>query len=239
MSIRGVPQLKELIVRYCDLGGSSRGTREFIATGLLDFARAHPECQVSTVIKRNKHPMVRGNYVAGFDKVRQAATRPAPLGFCGRSDAGAAVRASARRSHGLPPPRLALLAHQALTPAPTPPSLRPQTIGVKNTDAEAVAAVAQTLSDSSGRKMLKFEKEVYSRAPSVQGSWACDTTAGPAFLEQLTVERVDAVDDGGADSFLAWKAVQQATSDKAAEREDEEDEDEGGEDGDEEGESRR
>eukprot|EP00616_Rhizochromulina_sp_CCMP1243_P019371 CAMPEP_0118964122 /NCGR_PEP_ID=MMETSP1173-20130426/1869_1 /TAXON_ID=1034831 /ORGANISM="Rhizochromulina marina cf, Strain CCMP1243" /LENGTH=148 /DNA_ID=CAMNT_0006912545 /DNA_START=10 /DNA_END=453 /DNA_ORIENTATION=- len=69
MSIRGVAQLKGLTLRYCDLGGSSRGARQFIRENLVSWAEKNPQTQVETAIKRNKHPQLIGEYVWGEPKI--------------------------------------------------------------------------------------------------------------------------------------------------------------------------
>lgn len=43
MSLRGVKQLRELVVRYSDIDGSSRGIREWIKKDLTGLAAANPE----------------------------------------------------------------------------------------------------------------------------------------------------------------------------------------------------
>lgn len=62
-------QLKELVIRYCDWGGSSRGIREFIAKDLVGFADANPQLKISVVRRNNMHPVVRGRYINGREKV--------------------------------------------------------------------------------------------------------------------------------------------------------------------------
>src|SRR5690348_935021 len=65
MSLRGVRQLKELIIRYSDYDGSSKGVREWMSTSLLDFAARNPQLNIKTLLKRNKHPYVEGHYLNG------------------------------------------------------------------------------------------------------------------------------------------------------------------------------
>mmetsp|Transcript_19297 Transcript_19297/g.17529 ORF Transcript_19297/g.17529 Transcript_19297/m.17529 type:complete len:132 (-) Transcript_19297:21-416(-) len=69
MSIKGVKQLKQLIVRYSDYDGSSRGMIDWIRTKLVDFATNNPSLIITTEIKRNKHPFLKGIYLNGNDKV--------------------------------------------------------------------------------------------------------------------------------------------------------------------------
>ena len=62
MSIRGVKNLKELVIRYSDRDGSSKGIRSWMSAHLLNFANANQEVQIKTELVRNKHPFIRGNY---------------------------------------------------------------------------------------------------------------------------------------------------------------------------------
>ena len=109
--IRGVPQLQRLVVRYCPHGGSSRGARAFVFDEFAKFAEANPAVECRSELGRGKHPVVRGSYVWGDDKVLDA----------------------------------------------------------KNRSSDEVMRMAEVLRDSSGRKMLRFEKPVVSEKPSIQG----------------------------------------------------------------------
>jgi large subunit ribosomal protein L43 len=68
MSIKGVRQMKELVIRYSDYDGSSRGVREWIRTNLVGFAAANPDLAVKTELKRCAHPFVQGHYANGNSK---------------------------------------------------------------------------------------------------------------------------------------------------------------------------
>ncbi|KAJ1436685.1 thioredoxin-like protein [Ochromonadaceae sp. CCMP2298] len=68
MSLKGVRQMKELVIRYSDYDGSSRGVREWIRTNLVGFAEANPDLSVKTELKRNVHPYVQGHYANGNSK---------------------------------------------------------------------------------------------------------------------------------------------------------------------------
>ncbi len=68
MSIRGVRQLKELIIRYSDRDGSSEGIRHWMHQQLVNFAKTNPTLTVRTVLKRNKHPTLTGVYLNGNSK---------------------------------------------------------------------------------------------------------------------------------------------------------------------------
>ena len=65
MSIRGVKQMKELVIRYSDYDGSSRGVRTWMSQNLLKLAEGNPDLQIRTELKRCKHPILRGEYVNG------------------------------------------------------------------------------------------------------------------------------------------------------------------------------
>ena len=79
MSVRGVRQLKQLLVRYSDYDGSSKGIRyeciflpmwsrqlsffrEWIRRDLVNLAKENPELSIKAELKRNAHPFLRGYY---------------------------------------------------------------------------------------------------------------------------------------------------------------------------------
>jgi large subunit ribosomal protein L43 len=68
MSLRGVKQLKELVIRYSDYDGSSRGIREWMGNSLLNFAKQNGNLQIKTELKRAKHPLLIGQYENGNSK---------------------------------------------------------------------------------------------------------------------------------------------------------------------------
>ena len=121
--IRGVPQLQRLVVRYCPHGGSSRGARAFVFDEFAKFAEANPAVECRSELGRGKHPVVRGSYVWGDDKV----------------------------------------------------------LDCKNRSSDEVMRMAEVLRDSSGRKMLRFEKPVVSEKPSIQGPALGDGIGFAAF----------------------------------------------------------
>jgi large subunit ribosomal protein L43 len=69
MCTRGVWQLKTLVLRYCPIGGSSIGAREYLRTGFLDFAAKNPQVECKAILGKGKHPAVEGRYVWGVNKV--------------------------------------------------------------------------------------------------------------------------------------------------------------------------
>ena len=92
-------------------GGSSRGARAFVFEEFAKFAEANPAVECRSELGRGKHPVVRGSYVWGDDKV----------------------------------------------------------LDCKNRSSADVLKMAEVLRNSSGRKMLRFEKPVVSEKPSIQG----------------------------------------------------------------------
>ena len=69
MSVRGVAQLRQLLIRYSDIDGSSAGVRQFLSSNLRSFAESYPNLTIKTEIKRNSHPIVQGEYITGNDRV--------------------------------------------------------------------------------------------------------------------------------------------------------------------------
>eukprot|EP01036_Dinobryon_divergens_P024013 gene24013-32420_t len=71
--LRGVRQMRELVIRYSDYDGSSKGIREWIQSDLVKFASEnqfkdeHTEkgLVIKTDLKRNFHPCIRGHYLNG------------------------------------------------------------------------------------------------------------------------------------------------------------------------------
>lgn len=69
MALRGVWQLKKLVVTFCDFSGSSRGAREFIDSLLLAFKAKNPQLEVERQLERGCHPTLKGSYVNHRDRV--------------------------------------------------------------------------------------------------------------------------------------------------------------------------
>lgn len=69
MATRGVWQLKRLVLKFCDISGSSRGAREFMETQLPAFQSANAQLEVEAVLNRGRHPNLHGFYRNGRDRV--------------------------------------------------------------------------------------------------------------------------------------------------------------------------
>ncbi|CAI5980565.1 unnamed protein product [Closterium sp. NIES-64] len=69
MAVRGVWQLRRLVVNHCDFSGSSRGAREFVASLLPRFKEGNPQLAVDAVVNRGKHPNLHAQYVNGRERV--------------------------------------------------------------------------------------------------------------------------------------------------------------------------
>jgi len=69
MAVRGVWQLKKLIVCYCDHSGSSAGAREFMERIFPKFQRQNPQLELATELVRGHHPHLRGHYVNKNERV--------------------------------------------------------------------------------------------------------------------------------------------------------------------------
>ncbi|ODQ67710.1 hypothetical protein NADFUDRAFT_39131 [Nadsonia fulvescens var. elongata DSM 6958] len=63
-----VHQCKRVTLRYSNWGGSSNGMRAFIKNNLKDIASQNPQIEF-LVEQKSGHPLIRGDYVNGRDKV--------------------------------------------------------------------------------------------------------------------------------------------------------------------------
>lgn len=62
MCTRGVWQLETISLRFCKQGGSSVGTREYLATSLRDFAEANTGVTFNVAHAAGRHPLAVGRY---------------------------------------------------------------------------------------------------------------------------------------------------------------------------------
>ncbi|KAH8425218.1 39S ribosomal protein L51, mitochondrial [Aspergillus melleus] len=62
-------QCKRLDFHYCDWAGSSRGMVSFLKNKLPAFAKKNPQIEIRVSPRPHKHPMVKGHYINGREKV--------------------------------------------------------------------------------------------------------------------------------------------------------------------------
>merc|ERR1719469_137834 len=69
MVSRGVQQLKNLRLYFCDFGGSSAGVRSLLQSAdLVNFMDKNSALTLECHMKRNQHPYVSASYVNGYVK---------------------------------------------------------------------------------------------------------------------------------------------------------------------------
>jgi len=68
MSIRGVYQLMRLDLKYCDHSGSSRHLRNFLENHLKTLREDWSHLDITTTVRRGRHPNVTGTYRSGRQK---------------------------------------------------------------------------------------------------------------------------------------------------------------------------
>ncbi|BFZ54038.1 39S ribosomal protein L51, mitochondrial [Savitreella phatthalungensis] len=62
-------QCKSIELAYCDWAGSSRGMNDFLLNRLRTFATANPQIDLIVRKRPHRHPILRGHYVNGREKV--------------------------------------------------------------------------------------------------------------------------------------------------------------------------
>ena len=69
MVSRGVHQLKNLKLFFCDFGGSSAGVRSLLhSTNMVDFVNKNEHLDIKCYMKRNHHPYISATYINGYVK---------------------------------------------------------------------------------------------------------------------------------------------------------------------------
>ena len=69
MVSRGIPQLKNIRLYFCDYGGSSVGVREALKTQeLANYMTANEHLKLEVTMKRNSHPYMSSTYINGYVK---------------------------------------------------------------------------------------------------------------------------------------------------------------------------
>ncbi|KAI9912291.1 hypothetical protein PsorP6_008990 [Peronosclerospora sorghi] len=123
MATNGVWQLKQVTIRYCQHGGSSRYVRQLLRDQrFLKFVEDNPQVQFETKIKGAHHPILIGDYVKNQRKVSDIKNQDIPF-----------IMKQVRLNRRL-----------------------------------------ERLRNSSGRKMTRIKKPVYSKRPTIQGIWQPD-----------------------------------------------------------------
>ena len=62
-------QLRKLVLEYCPGGGSSRGLREYTEQRRSQLIQENPQIIIETRERRGHHPVLRGMYLNGREKV--------------------------------------------------------------------------------------------------------------------------------------------------------------------------
>jgi large subunit ribosomal protein L43 len=69
MVSRGVHQLKNIRLYFCDFGGSSAGVRAFLQSeNLVNFMNQHEHLRLEVYMRRNHHPYISSTYINGYVK---------------------------------------------------------------------------------------------------------------------------------------------------------------------------
>jgi large subunit ribosomal protein L43 len=69
MVSRGVPQLKNIRLYFCDYGGSSLGVRNALQSPqLVNLMKENPHLQLEISMRRNFHPYISSTYINGYVK---------------------------------------------------------------------------------------------------------------------------------------------------------------------------
>ena len=198
MATRGVFQCKQLTLRYCEHGGSSRAVREYLASGrLLEWAVERPTVDIRVRVRNGKHPNLQADYltksVSNKNALNGIQSKLVVHQVCLKSKGISEEEQHIRRqpSHKRDDQRQYHRKRQnqrSLLSAE----------GLENNDNDdhdehwknPVEAQLDKLYNRSGRKMTKFTKPVYTDTPSIQGVWtpSLDLHREDAF-EMKLVER--------------------------------------------------
>ncbi|ETI34332.1 hypothetical protein F441_18932 [Phytophthora nicotianae CJ01A1] len=80
MATKGVWQLKQVTIRYCQHGGSSRYVRQLLGDErFLKFVEENPQVQFETELKGARHPILIGDYVTNERKVSDIKNQDIPF----------------------------------------------------------------------------------------------------------------------------------------------------------------
>ncbi|XP_018561469.1 39S ribosomal protein L43, mitochondrial [Anoplophora glabripennis] len=62
---RYISQLQRVVLKFCKNHGSSRGMREFIESGLVNYAKENPGVVVYLKPRRHRSPVIKAEYLNG------------------------------------------------------------------------------------------------------------------------------------------------------------------------------
>ncbi|KAG7402099.1 39S ribosomal protein L43, mitochondrial [Phytophthora boehmeriae] len=80
MATKGVWQLKQVTIRYCQHGGSSRYVRQLLTDErFLNFVKENPQVQFETELKGARHPILIGDYITDERKVTDVKNQDIPF----------------------------------------------------------------------------------------------------------------------------------------------------------------
>ncbi len=69
MACRGIHQLKNIRLYFCDFGGSSLGVRDFMKSQeMADFIKKNEHLNLEVYLKRGHHPYMSSTYINGYVK---------------------------------------------------------------------------------------------------------------------------------------------------------------------------
>ena len=69
MVSRGINQLKNIRLYFCDFGGSSTGVRDLLKSEqLANFVSKNEHLQLEVYLKRGNHPYMSSTYINGYVK---------------------------------------------------------------------------------------------------------------------------------------------------------------------------
>ena len=69
MVSRGVNQLKNIRLYFCDFGGSSVGVRDYLKSeALKNFVNENPNLKLEVYLRRGRHPYMSSTYINGYVK---------------------------------------------------------------------------------------------------------------------------------------------------------------------------
>ncbi|KAJ2960458.1 hypothetical protein NQZ79_g4191 [Umbelopsis isabellina] len=62
-------QCRKMVFNYCENWGSNKGMIQYLKKDLVEFAKANPQIEIVVEPRPAHHPIIRGEYLNGRDKV--------------------------------------------------------------------------------------------------------------------------------------------------------------------------